>query len=297
MPVGASFDEPYRVLDPGRCAAPASAASASSSCPTQPTSATSAPSRAAATAWFAPLPPGTREKVAPLTVSPGRGSRSACATRSRLIEPTTVSRGRPPRRQRYEPARTRRSSSAGRAGCRAGRRARPRGSRMRSRRRLERARRRAAAFERTHEHARARGTPARRAPAARARRPRQSSTRRGLRRQLADRRADRRLAGSEQVALQRLLEPAAPSRRGRRHGRSPTVARRASTGRASPRAHRSSSRQNASAETSHARSCPTSRFAPSPARQRIASTSAQVGWAGSDLDEHGRTIGRRRVRS
>src|SRR5581483_2278552 len=57
------------------------------------TSATSAPSRAAATAWFAPLPPGTREKLAPVTVSPGRGSRSARTTRSRLIDPTTVRRG------------------------------------------------------------------------------------------------------------------------------------------------------------------------------------------------------------
>ena len=35
---------------------------------------TSAPSLAAATAWFAPLPPGIRSSVAPLTVSPGRGS-------------------------------------------------------------------------------------------------------------------------------------------------------------------------------------------------------------------------------
>src|SRR5947209_4253759 len=34
-----------------------------------------------------------RMKRAPLNVSPGRGSRSACTTRSRLIEPTTVNRG------------------------------------------------------------------------------------------------------------------------------------------------------------------------------------------------------------
>src|SRR5688500_5235021 len=54
---------------------------------------TSAPSRAAPTAWFAPLPPGIRSSVAPVSVSPGRGSRSTCATRSRLIEPTTASSG------------------------------------------------------------------------------------------------------------------------------------------------------------------------------------------------------------
>src|SRR5581483_10651448 len=72
---------------------PSSASSAHASAPTQPTSRTSAPSRAAATAWLAPLPPGPREKAAPPTVSPARGSRSACTTRSRLIEPTTVRRG------------------------------------------------------------------------------------------------------------------------------------------------------------------------------------------------------------
>src|SRR4029079_5945537 len=69
---------------------PASASSAWESDPTQPTNRTSAPSRAAATAWLAPLPPGKRSNVAPLTVSPGRGSRSTRATRSRLTDPTTV---------------------------------------------------------------------------------------------------------------------------------------------------------------------------------------------------------------
>src|SRR5262245_60844767 len=79
---------------------PASASSASSSAPTAPSSVTSAPSRAQATAWFAPLPPGMREKVAPVTVSPGRGRRSQRATRSRLIDPTTTMRGATARRLR-----------------------------------------------------------------------------------------------------------------------------------------------------------------------------------------------------
>src|SRR5262249_30767678 len=70
---------------------PASASSAKSSSPTAPTSRTRAPIRAAATAWFAPFPPGKRRSSAPLTVSPSRGSRSTRATRSRLIDPTTVS--------------------------------------------------------------------------------------------------------------------------------------------------------------------------------------------------------------
>ena len=56
-----------------------------------------------ATAWFAPLPPGTRSNVASETVSPGRGRRSQRATRSRLTEPTTVivggTRGRYPGRR------------------------------------------------------------------------------------------------------------------------------------------------------------------------------------------------------
>src|SRR5919106_3343480 len=71
----------------------ANACSANSSLPTQPTKVTSAPSRAAATAWLAPLPPGMRSKVASVTVSPGCGSRSQRATRSRLTLPTTVRLG------------------------------------------------------------------------------------------------------------------------------------------------------------------------------------------------------------
>src|SRR5213592_4348645 len=71
---------------------PASASSACESVPTQPTIRTFAPSRAAATAWLAPFPPGTRSSVAPLSVSPGRGRRSTLVTKSRLIDPTTVTR-------------------------------------------------------------------------------------------------------------------------------------------------------------------------------------------------------------
>src|SRR5262249_32374003 len=72
---------------------PASASSASGSSPTAPTMRTFAPSFAAATAWFAPLPPGTRSTSVPKSVSPARGSAATRATRSRLIEPTTVRSG------------------------------------------------------------------------------------------------------------------------------------------------------------------------------------------------------------
>ena len=65
-----------------------------------PVNTTSAPSRAAATAWFAPLPPGKRSNVAPETVSPGRGSRSQRATRSRLTDPTTAIAGGASRSER-----------------------------------------------------------------------------------------------------------------------------------------------------------------------------------------------------
>src|SRR5438105_1544695 len=91
IPVGASFTSQHSSTPASRN--PASAAAAFSSRPTAPTIDTLAPSRAAATAWFAPLAPGMRMKRAPLKVSPGRGSRSACTARSRLIEPTTVNRG------------------------------------------------------------------------------------------------------------------------------------------------------------------------------------------------------------
>ena len=51
------------------------------------------PRRAQATAWFAPLPPGTRAKAPPPTVSPRSGRRSTRTTRSRLTEPTTTTLG------------------------------------------------------------------------------------------------------------------------------------------------------------------------------------------------------------
>src|SRR5262249_22159684 len=66
--------------------------SAKSSRPTRPTKRTCAPSRAAATAWLAPFPPGTRSNVASVSVSPGRGSRSQRATWSTFADPTTVIR-------------------------------------------------------------------------------------------------------------------------------------------------------------------------------------------------------------
>src|SRR4029450_6210439 len=72
---------------------PASASSANESSPTAPQKRTCAPRRAAATAWFAPFPPGTRSSVASVTVSPGRGRRPTRAPRSRSAEPTTVSSG------------------------------------------------------------------------------------------------------------------------------------------------------------------------------------------------------------
>ena len=61
--------------------------------PTDASIVTSAPRRAHATAWFAPLPPGTRENDPPPTVPPGFGSRSIRTTRSRLTDPTTTIRG------------------------------------------------------------------------------------------------------------------------------------------------------------------------------------------------------------
>ena len=48
------------------------------------------PSLAAAHAWFAPLPPGCVANFPPSTVSPGRGRRSTCTTKSMFRLPTTV---------------------------------------------------------------------------------------------------------------------------------------------------------------------------------------------------------------
>ena len=91
-PVGSSTRRtPSRSTPPSSSSASASSANGSS--PTAPTIDTLAPRLAAASAWFAPFPPGTRSKVAPVSVSPGRGSRSQRATRSRLIDPTTAIEG------------------------------------------------------------------------------------------------------------------------------------------------------------------------------------------------------------
>ena len=88
-----------------------SASAASASRPTAPAMMTRAPSRAAATAWLAPLPPGSMRVVGPRTVSPGAGMCGRAKMRSRLMEPkTTIMR----RRVRSAPRRGR---------CRRGRRA------------------------------------------------------------------------------------------------------------------------------------------------------------------------------
>src|ERR1700712_4088987 len=50
--------------------------------------ATLAPRRAAATAWLAPLPPGTVTNDCPASVSPARGRRGARVTRSMVRLPT-----------------------------------------------------------------------------------------------------------------------------------------------------------------------------------------------------------------
>ena len=60
--------------------------------PIAPRKAQEAPARTAATAWLAPLPPGTITKSVPSMVSPGRGSAGAIATRSMLALPTTATR-------------------------------------------------------------------------------------------------------------------------------------------------------------------------------------------------------------
>ena len=94
-PVGA--EAVARTLLTSTCSArsAASCARPSSSSPTRPTIATVAPQRAAATAWLAPLPPGSSSSDAPPTVSPGPGRRSTRTTWSALIEPTTTTKGWP----------------------------------------------------------------------------------------------------------------------------------------------------------------------------------------------------------
>jgi len=70
----------------------ASAASALASAPTQAISVTAPPRRRAASAWLAPLPPGWKARLAPVTVSPGAGRVAAEATMSRLTDPTMTMR-------------------------------------------------------------------------------------------------------------------------------------------------------------------------------------------------------------
>src|SRR5262245_36231403 len=57
--------------------------------PTMPMNAVFAPARAAAIAWFWPLPPAMVTSSCPSTVSPGPGRRSPRVTTSRLMDPTT----------------------------------------------------------------------------------------------------------------------------------------------------------------------------------------------------------------
>ena len=89
-PVGASASimQRSRSTPPSRSSTSASSAVASS--PTHAISLTFAPSRCAASAWFAPLPPGKRLNLAPVTVSPAAGSRDTEADRSRFTEPMTT---------------------------------------------------------------------------------------------------------------------------------------------------------------------------------------------------------------
>jgi hypothetical protein len=73
-----------------------------SSAPTQPMKRVPAPSRAAAIAWFAPLPPTACVTAGVSTVSPTAGRCGRRKVKSTLIEPNTViiARSRLPRRAR-----------------------------------------------------------------------------------------------------------------------------------------------------------------------------------------------------
>mmetsp|Transcript_14938 Transcript_14938/g.42378 ORF Transcript_14938/g.42378 Transcript_14938/m.42378 type:complete len:270 (-) Transcript_14938:107-916(-) len=61
-----------------------------SSLPTLMTTRTGLPNKAAAAAWFAPLPPNSCSKRLPIKVSPGFGNLGELTTRSTLAEPTTT---------------------------------------------------------------------------------------------------------------------------------------------------------------------------------------------------------------
>ena len=92
-PVGTSV---VRSIGPGGRRASARAAASRSpigSAPSSVTKATSAPSRRAATAWFAPLPPGDVVKVPPETVSPTPGSFGTDTVKSRFELPITQTVG------------------------------------------------------------------------------------------------------------------------------------------------------------------------------------------------------------
>ena len=67
-----------------------SSSAPSGSVPTAPTNRVRAPARAAATAWFRPLPPGPLTRVAPSTVSPAPGSSATRRAMSRFALPSTV---------------------------------------------------------------------------------------------------------------------------------------------------------------------------------------------------------------
>ena len=60
------------------------------SSPTAPIIRTFPPKRAAATAWFAPLPPGRTVRSPPGTVSPGCGNLAICTVKSALSDPTMM---------------------------------------------------------------------------------------------------------------------------------------------------------------------------------------------------------------
>src|SRR5438552_18635707 len=64
------------------------------SAPTLPMNLTAAPSRAAAIAWFEPLPPGPRVAPSPGSVSCQCGSRGTRLVRSAANNPRTAMRGR-----------------------------------------------------------------------------------------------------------------------------------------------------------------------------------------------------------
>ena len=89
IPVGPSTATTADVSTPASVR-PVRARSANASFPTAPIITVDAPARAAAMAWFAPLPPSTMENRSPTTVSPGRGAGEANAVRSTLMLPTTA---------------------------------------------------------------------------------------------------------------------------------------------------------------------------------------------------------------